>query len=169
MTDLPTIHGYTTTWMDYQRVDGMHLQEVALDYDDSVPYVSVISVLLCQASVRLHHSDLKQLVLHLYWTDGNILVQGRRCRSWVQDELKRLQPVVRTLAESVSLTSTDATAAWNQASIPTPPLPAAEDPEGADPSDISPPAVASGATAMLRGSTSTTSATSTTIAMQKWC
>ena len=61
--------------MDYQRADG-HLQEVAIDYDDSAPYVSVISVLLRQASVRLHHGDLKQLVMQLYWTDGNILVQG---------------------------------------------------------------------------------------------
>ena len=49
VTDLPAIHGYTTTWMDYARVDG-HLQEVALDYDDSAPCVSLsaIPALLCQ-------------------------------------------------------------------------------------------------------------------------
>ena len=35
------------------------------------------------------------------------LKTGSQCRSWVQDKLKRLQAVVRTLAESVSLTLTD--------------------------------------------------------------
>ena len=91
--------------------------------------------------------------MHLCWTNGNILIQRRKCRSWVQDEFKRLQAVVRILAESVSVTSTDTAAAWNQASIPPPPLSAAEDPEGVDPSDTSAPAVASGAVALLHGST----------------
>ena len=109
--------------------------------------------LLCQTTVRLHHGGLKQLVMHLYWTNGNILVQGRKCRSWVQDKFTRLQAVVRILAESVSFTSTDSAAAWNQASIPPLPLPAAEDPEGVDPSDTSPPAVVSGAVALIHGST----------------
>ena len=63
----------------------------------------------------------------------------------MQDEFKRLQAVDRTLAKLVSLTSTDAAAAWNQASIPPPPLPAAEDPECVDPSDTFPSAVVSGA------------------------
>ena len=35
VTDIPAIRGYTTTWVDYKRVDG-HLQEVALDYAVSV-------------------------------------------------------------------------------------------------------------------------------------
>ena len=86
VTDLPAIHGYTTTWMDYQRVDG-HLQEVALDYDDIAPCAFVIPVLIFQASVRLHHGDLKQLF------------QGLKRRSWMQDEFKHLQAVVRPLAE----------------------------------------------------------------------
>ena len=68
----------------------MHLQEVALDYDDSAPCVSAIPALLCQTSVRLHYGDLKQLAVHLYWINGNILVQGRKCRSWVQDEFSSL-------------------------------------------------------------------------------
>ena len=110
VTDIPAVREYTTTWIDYERVDG-HLQEIALDYDDSAPCVSAIPALLCQTTVRLHHGDLKQLVMHLYWTNGNILVQGRKCRCWVQDEFKRLQAVVRILAESVSLTSTDTAAA----------------------------------------------------------
>ena len=46
VTDIPAIHGYTTTWMDYKSVDG-HLQEVALDYDASAPCVSAIAALLC--------------------------------------------------------------------------------------------------------------------------
>ena len=89
VTDLPAIHGYTTTWMDYQRVDG-HLQEVALDYDDIAPCESVIPVLILQASVRLHHGDLKQLF------------QSLKRRSWMQDEFKRLLAVVRLLAECVT-------------------------------------------------------------------
>ena len=130
VTDIPAVHGYTTR-IDYERVHG-HLQEVALDYDDSAPCVSTTPALLCQTTVRLHHGDLKQLVMHLYWTNGNILVQGRKSRNWVQDEFKRLQAVVRILAESVSLTSTDAASAWNQASIPPPPLRVAKEPEGVD-------------------------------------
>ena len=71
-------------------VDG-HLQEVALNYgDDSAPCVSAIPAPLCQTSVRLHHDDLKQLAVHLYWTNGKILVQGRKCRSWMQDEFSSL-------------------------------------------------------------------------------
>ena len=67
--------------------------------------------------------------------------------------IKHLQAVVRSLAESVSLTSTDAATAWNQASLPPPPLPAVEDPEGVNPSDASATAVASGAVALKHGST----------------
>ena len=104
-----------------------------------------IPALLCQTTARLHHGDLKQFVMHLYWRNGNILVQGQKCRSWVQDESKRLQAMVRTLTESVSLTSTDVAAAWNQASLPPPPLPAVEDPEGINPSDTFPSAVVRGA------------------------
>ena len=70
----------------------------------------------------------------------------------MQDEFKRLHAVVRTLAESVSLTSTDAAAAWNQkASLPPLPLPAVEDPESVNPSDTSPPPVASIAVALITG------------------
>ena len=133
-------------------MDG-HLQEVALDYDDSASCVSATPGLLCQTTVRLHHGDVKQLVMYLYWTNGDIIIQGRKCHSWVQDDFKRLQAVVRTLAESVSLTSTEAAAAWNQASLPLSPMPAVEDPEGVDPSNTSPPAVASGAMALIYGST----------------
>ena len=82
VTDLPAIHCYTTTWVDYKRVYG-HLQEVALDNEDSAPCVSAIPALLRQTSVRLHHGDLKQLVVHLYCTNGNILVHCRRCHSSV--------------------------------------------------------------------------------------
>ena len=71
----------------------------------------------------------------------------------MQNEFKRHQAVVRALAESVSLTSTEAVTTWNQASFPPPPLPAVEDPEGVDPSYTSPPAVASGAVALLHGNT----------------
>ena len=89
-------HGWTTReWI------ARHIQEVALDYDDSPPCVSAIPSLLCQTLVRLHHGHLKQLVVHLHWTNGNIVIQGRKCRSWVQDEFKRLQAVVRALAASV--------------------------------------------------------------------
>ena len=70
---------------------------------------------------------------------------------WVQDKFKRLQAAVHNLAESVSPTSTDAAAVWNQASLP-PPLPAAEDPESVDPRDTTPSAVASEAVALLHGS-----------------
>ena len=61
------------------------------------------------------------------------------CRSWVQDEFKQLQAVVRTLAQSVSLTSTDAAAAWNQLSLPPSFLRCQQmkTPEGVDPSDHS--------------------------------
>ena len=60
----------------------------------------------------------------------------------MQDEFKRLQAVVRTLAKSVSLTSTDAATAWNQAaSLPL------------RPSDTSPYAAATGAVALLHGNT----------------
>ena len=44
MTDLTAIHGYTTTWVDYKRVDG-HLQEVALRYDDRAPCASATHAL----------------------------------------------------------------------------------------------------------------------------
>ena len=49
VTDIPAVRECTTTWIDYERVDG-HLQEVALDYDDSAPCVSLsaIPALLCQ-------------------------------------------------------------------------------------------------------------------------
>ena len=67
-------------------MDG-HLQEVALDYDDIAPCAFVIPVLIFQASVRLHHGHLKQLF------------QGLKRRSWMQDEFKHLQAVVRPLAE----------------------------------------------------------------------
>ena len=50
-------------------------------------------------------------------------------------------------------TSTDDAASWNQAYIPPIPLPAVEDPEGVDPSDTSPPAVAGEAVALLHGNT----------------
>ena len=46
---LPAMHGYTTTWIGYETVDG-HLQEVALDYDHSAPRVFAIPALLCQTS-----------------------------------------------------------------------------------------------------------------------
>ena len=80
-------------------------------------------------------------------------MHGPRYCIWVQNEFKRLQAVVRAFAESMSLTSTEAAAAWNQATFPPPPLPAVEDPEGVDPSDTSPPAVAGEAVALLHGNT----------------
>ena len=151
VTNITAICGYTTTWVDYKRVDG-HLQEVALDYDDSVPCVSAIPALPCQTSVRPHHGDLKHLVVHLHWTNGNILVQGRTCRSWVHGDVRRLQAVVRTLAESVSLTQTQPQPGTKPPPSLPPPLPAVEDPEGVVPSDTSPPVVANGAVALLHGS-----------------
>ena len=144
-------HGWTTReWI------ARHIQEVALDYDDSPPCVSAIPSLLCQTLVRLHHGHLKQLVVHLHWTTATLSSRAENvavgCR--MSSSGSRLWFALLPHRCYSILTSRNAAAAWNQTSIPRPPqLPAVQDPEGVDPSDIFPPAVASEAVALLQEST----------------
>ena len=53
---------------------------------------------LYQTSLQLHLNGRKLITFHLYHTTGTILVQGKACRQWVEEEFKRLQACVNAFA-----------------------------------------------------------------------
>ena len=101
------------------RVNGKLVDTQDIIYNDSEPSVPLnIPVNLDTVKIVVHSpSKEKLIVIHMYPTQTNILVQGKFCIDWVKEEFRRLQGVVHTLMEADSSEPTDVKEAWQQANL----------------------------------------------------
>ena len=93
--DLPS-NGCSVLWTDY-IYSNKKLVKTKYDYDDTTLNVAKIPTDWAQTSIRLTTNESLVIVLHVYATTCNILVQGKGCQQWIRHEFRRLQSVVHAL------------------------------------------------------------------------
>ena len=68
--------------------------------DNDIVLHSPIPSGLYQTTLRLNDNSNKLLTIHIYYTTGTILIQGKACNFWVEEEFPVLSHIVHTLADS---------------------------------------------------------------------
>jgi len=123
VTHLPQA-GLTTTWVDYERSDDLNTKIVIVNnvkYNDEEITVRPLPKHVVQTTIRVHRNDKQLLVMHLYYTNGNVLVQGATCIKWVKEDFERLQSVVLILSSRPSKTAIMEAWQEEQATLTSPP------------------------------------------------
>ena len=116
MVHLPTL-GLSNTWTDYSRKEKPKPDLFVIDhirYKDDEISVRPLPKEVVQSTIRAHRNNKLVLVMHLYYTTCNILVQGKRCIKWVEEDFERLQSLVLLL--STQLPTERRIKAWQETS-----------------------------------------------------
>eukprot|EP00745_Piridium_sociabile_P014580 TRINITY_DN21505_c0_g1_i6.p1 TRINITY_DN21505_c0_g1~~TRINITY_DN21505_c0_g1_i6.p1 ORF type:complete len:381 (+),score=66.47 TRINITY_DN21505_c0_g1_i6:474-1616(+) len=87
--------GLITSWKNYGARHKIYNKQC-----DVVSFTSPIPSDLQQSTLKIGTVSDKLLTVHIYYTTGIILVQGKACRDWVDSEFKKLRAIVHTLATS---------------------------------------------------------------------
>ena len=116
MVHLPTL-GLSNTWTDYSRKEKPKPDLFVIDhirYKDDEISVRPLPKEVVQSTIRANRNNKLVLVMHLYYTTCNVLVQGTRCIKWVEEDFERLQSLVLLL--STQLPTERRIKAWQETS-----------------------------------------------------
>ena len=99
-------------WIDYENIGlfERRLDIIKLSYLDKLSQITVFPspTKLHQTTLRIQNGlgkTQKKLIIHMYPTTSNFLVQGKSCRDWISYEFQCLCSIVNSMQKSGSIMS----------------------------------------------------------------
>ena len=94
-------------WIDYENIGlfERRLDIIKLSYIDKLSHITIFPspTKLHQTTLRIQNGlgkTHKKLVIHMYPTTSNFLIQGKCCRDWISYEFKSLCNIVNSMQQS---------------------------------------------------------------------